>query len=78
MSEEMKRQLFSELSQAEYIHLSTDAWSANKKSYAGYTASWYDNELNRKNAVLACRRILGRHTFDVIAKEINGILTEWG
>ena len=74
----MKKELFSQISQAEYIHLSTDAWSANKKSYAGYTASWYDQNLNRKNAVLACKRVLGSHTYDVIAKEINDVLTEWG
>lgn len=33
--------------------------------------------LKRESAALACRRMKGRHTFDVLAKEINSVFLEY-
>ena len=42
------------------------------------TAHWINPEnLQREDVALACRRITGRHTFDVLAKAINDIHTEY-
>lgn len=42
------------------------------------TVHWIERTpLRRESAVLACRRVTGRHTYDVIAKEIQGILLEY-
>ena len=38
------------------------------------TCHWIDHHsLKREQAVLACRRVKGSHSFDVIAKEIENI-----
>ena len=42
------------------------------------TVHWIDEKLlQRKNHVLACRRLIGRHTYDVLAKEISEIHWEF-
>ena len=48
------------------------------RSYLGMTVHWIDSEtLSRQSAALACRRMKGRHTFDVIAKMIAAVLHEF-
>ena len=43
-------------------------------SYLEITCHWIEPEtLVRKSAVLACERIRGRHTYDVIATKISQI-----
>ena len=38
------------------------------------TVHWIDQAtLTRKKSVLACRRLKGRHTYDILAKEISDI-----
>lgn len=39
---------------------------------------WIDEKsLERKSAVLACHRVTGRHTYDVLAREINAIFLKY-
>ena len=42
------------------------------------TANWLENDLKRRSACLAIRRVIGSHTYDVIAKEIHSIHKEFG
>lgn len=42
------------------------------------TCHWIDKAtLNRKKSVLACRRLIGSHKYDAIAKVIDEIHTEF-
>ena len=37
------------------------------------TVHWISQDLRRCQAVLACVRLVGRHTYDVLAKEITQV-----
>ena len=42
------------------------------------TAHWIDElSLRRKQCVLACRRLTGRHTYDILAKTIEAVHIEF-
>ena len=73
----LRDNILDELSKALYVALATDAWSANHKNFAGYTATWLDEALVRKFAVIAIRRVKGAHTFEVVRKEIIEIMKEF-
>lgn len=48
------------------------------RSYLGITIHWIDEEtLKRRSAILSCRRVKGKHTYDVLAKIINEVFTEY-
>ena len=52
----------------------TDCWSARSRSYIGVTAHWIDAEsMCHVSAALACRRLTGSHTYDVLAGAIDAI-----
>ena len=73
----MNTNLMTDLSEALYCFIATDAWSGNHKNYVGFTASWFDNDMIRNKALLAVRRLKGTHSFAVVRKEISGILREF-
>ena len=51
-----------------------DCWTAHHKSYLGMTVHWLDLKTrSRKHAVLACCRIKGHHTCDVLAETISSV-----
>jgi len=71
---EMVDNITKTLSNIEYISETADCWTQGKKSYLGITAHWINTTtLVREGASLACTVIKGRHTFDLIAKEIYNI-----
>ncbi|XP_071582354.1 uncharacterized protein [Temnothorax nylanderi] len=75
---DMKTALENELAKIEYISTTADLWSKAKRSYLGITVHWINpGTLKRESAALACRRMKGRHTFDVLAKEINSVFLEY-
>lgn len=56
-----------------------DCWSANKKGYLGMTVHWLDPETRERNmGVLACERLKGSHTHEVLARAMNNIHSQFG
>ena len=66
-----------------YLHkkrtrTTADIWSTNHKSYLDVTVHWLDTAtLQRFSAALACERMKGRHTYDVIAARSNAVHTAY-
>lgn len=59
------------LENVSWVATTADCWSAHNKSFLGMTVHWIDAKtLQRKHAVLACSRLRGHHTFDVLAQAI--------
>ena len=49
-------------------------WTANHRSYLGLTVHWIDRDsLKRCKAAIACVRVTGRHSYDVIASRMEHI-----
>ncbi|XDV11623.1 hypothetical protein PO909_000512, partial [Leuciscus waleckii] len=63
----------------DYIATTADIWSVHNNSFLGMTAHWINTATpKRQKAALACKRIKGRHTYDVIAAEIDHIHSLYG
>uniref|UniRef100_A0A8C2Q316 HAT C-terminal dimerisation domain-containing protein n=1 Tax=Cyprinus carpio TaxID=7962 RepID=A0A8C2Q316_CYPCA len=61
----------------DHVCTTADIWSANNKSYLGM--DWIDGiSFKREKAALACKRVRGRHTYDVIASEIEQVHSSFG
>ena len=68
---ESKLKIISE-SSLDHVSTTADIWSANNKSYFGMTVQWIDGiTLKLEKAALACKRVRGRHTYNVIACVID-------
>lgn len=66
--------IIKKLSAVNYVATTTDCWSARQRSYLGVTCHWIDNNsLERHSAALACRRLKGSHTFDILAAALEEI-----
>lgn len=75
------KQLFSEnredlrakLSKVDVAVATADFWSTyGGRAYLGMTIHWIDaKSLHRHNDVLACHRVLGKKTYDVVAKSMK-------
>ena len=62
----------------QFVATTTDCWSARGRSYIGVTAHWIDvNSLERRCVALACKRLKGSHTFDVLASALEDIHAEY-
>ena len=65
---------FRMLEDVPWVGTTADCWTGHHSSYLGVTVHWLDPETReRKQAVLACRRLKGSHTFDVLAHAISEI-----
>lgn len=70
--------IIKKLSAVNYVATTTDCWSARQRSYLGVTCHWIDNNsLERHSAALACRRLKGSHTFDILAAALEEIHSEY-
>ena len=77
--ETMETNLKAALHEVDFVSTTADIWTANNKSYMGVTLHWISEDtLERKKAALACRRVRGRHTYDVIGQEIEDIHSAYG
>ena len=75
--ESHKKKLTEDLMFAHRVCLTIDHWSAFRRGFIGITAHWYTDNLVRKNACIALRRIEGRCTFNVLGKLIESVLAEY-
>ena len=64
----------------EFLHVATttDCWTSSAKSYIGMTVHWFDKDLERHSAALACRRLRESHSYALLAKSVNEIHSEYG
>lgn len=70
----MKSTLSMILSKQTHVCTTTDAWSSNNRSFLGVTIHWINQEtLTICSGALACRRIKGRHTYDVLAEMLENV-----
>lgn len=75
----MEANLKAELEEVDFVSTTADIWTANNRSYMGVTVHWINRDtLNHHKAALACKRLRGRHTFDVIAAELEQIHSSYG
>ena len=68
----------SQMAEQPAICTTADIWSCMKKSYMGVTAHWITGDLKRQSAALACTRMKGSHTYDVVAEHIMSIHSDFG
>lgn len=61
-----------------YVCIATDCRSAHRRSFTGVTAHRTgDVTLERRSAAFACKRLKGRHTYDVLAEKLEDIHSEY-
>uniref|UniRef100_A0A3Q2GKC2 BED-type domain-containing protein n=1 Tax=Cyprinodon variegatus TaxID=28743 RepID=A0A3Q2GKC2_CYPVA len=74
----MKTALVDVMSKQSHLCTNADAWSSNNRSFLGVSVHWIDEDsLNIRSGALACRRIVGRHTFGVLAKMLEAVHREF-
>lgn len=69
---------FSLLGKIDWLATTADCWSVHNKSYLGMTVHWLDPVTRaRMHAVLACIRLKGHHSYDVLAQAMTDIHYEF-
>lgn len=66
------------MSKIEWIATTTDCWSAHRRSYLGVTAHWISPNFQRESAALACRRLTGSHTYQLLAEQLKSVHSDYG
>uniref|UniRef100_A0A8C6KMI4 BED-type domain-containing protein n=1 Tax=Nothobranchius furzeri TaxID=105023 RepID=A0A8C6KMI4_NOTFU len=74
----MNSYLKATLEEVDFVSTTADIWTVNNKSFLGVTVHWINSTLQRNKAALACKRIKGSHTFDVIGAEMEEIHSTYG
>ena len=78
MHQTMKDALMQLFNKVEYFCTTADVWTSHNRSFLGMRAHWIDDQtLVRKSAAVACMRLKGHHTYDVIAAAIETIHTKY-
>jgi hypothetical protein len=73
-----KTRLIMALEKASFVSTTADLWTSRRRAFLGMTVHWVGEDLVRRSACLALRRVIGSHTFDVIAKVMDGVHKEFG
>ena len=72
----MMKKIKETLEGVDNISTTTDVWTAHHRSYLSMTVHWIDQK--RQKAAIACIRIIGRHTYDVLAAKIEEVHRNFG
>ena len=73
-----KTRLIMALEEASYVSTTADLWTSRRRAFLGMTVHWLGEDLVRRSACLALCHVIGSHTFDVIAKIMDGNHREFG
>ncbi|XP_025098315.1 uncharacterized protein LOC112566373 [Pomacea canaliculata] len=73
---ELKKKIIGELENVEHVCITADCWTAHRRSFLGVTCHFLEG-YERKSFALACKRVKGSHTHDVLATQLNSILREY-
>ena len=77
--EELETRIIKILADVPWVATTADCWAAHHNSYLGMTVHWIDPVTReQKQATLACQRLTGPHTFDVLARAISDIHCKFG
>ncbi|XP_061485693.1 uncharacterized protein LOC133386088 [Rhineura floridana] len=74
----MRETLANRMGAVAYIATTADCWTNGKKSYFGVTAHWINpTTLKREVGALACKRLKGCHTYDVLSKALHDVHVQY-
>ena len=72
--ESMMKKIKENPAEVEKVSTTADVWTAYHKSYLGMMVHWINEKsLKRDKAAIACIRIVGRHTYDILAAKIEEV-----
>lgn len=74
----MDANLKAALRDVDFVSTTADIWTVNNKNFMGVIVHWINSTLQHNKAALACKRIRGRHTYDVIGAEIEEMHSSYG
>ena len=72
-----KEELKAKLKEAKYVCTTADCWTSRRRSFLALTVHWYTEDLVRKSACLAVRRIKGTHNYSSLAKILEDVHEEY-
>ena len=59
------------MGQVDWVATTTDCWTVHHRYFLGVTAHWlYKETMKRESAALACRRLTGKHDYQLLGKEL--------
>nr|XP_023685835.1 uncharacterized protein LOC111853318 isoform X1 [Paramormyrops kingsleyae] len=74
----MKEALTAKLQTVTNVCTTADLWTVHGRSFFGMTCHWIEKDsFERRSVALACARVKGHHTFDVLAAKICEIHAEY-
>ena len=77
--ESMVKKMKETLEGVSQVSTTADVWTAHHRSYLGMTVHWIDHtSLKQRKAAIACIRVIGRHTYDVLAAKIEEVHRNFG
>ncbi|KAK3917555.1 Zinc finger BED domain-containing protein DAYSLEEPER [Frankliniella fusca] len=77
--DEMHRNVSKAMDGVEFVATTADGWSKHGRGFLGVTSHWIDPvTIERDSAALALRRLLGRHTHELLARGLCKVTESYG